>query len=491
MDVLEYYAKHNMIAYLEKIEENAQFHEIVDFLSRSLIFYALTGRKSDKPRPKLDDSARLDADGVEYMETEEAVDKGRTSNKTKELNLDADTKVIAKDKGSGEKGESIISTARPKRISTARPKRISIADVTISSVNPEVSAVEPKTPPTTASIFDDEDITMAQTLIKMKEEKAKEKGVAFKEVKESDRLARSVLTLKTLLTIDFKDKGKAILEELEPKKMTRSDFDAAQVAREEEITRQLEAELHEEMERERQREEQESIDYITNLYDEVQARVDTDHELAVRLTLEEQEKYTINEKAADVHKEKVLEEHDSTKVLKMKARKKVGKQTHADDESSDKGVDNLKKRKAAFDEEEVVDYEVLEKRFPIINWELQFYYFDIHGVECIYYMIFRSDGSYRWIKTFAEMMTRFDRLDLVELYNLVMQRFETTTPEEDGTEIHMLAEKRYPFTIKTLKRMLSLRLIDESASDAAYDLLRFIQKQIDESGGYDRGEKYL
>nr|GEU40273.1 putative ribonuclease H-like domain-containing protein [Tanacetum cinerariifolium] len=100
----------------------------------------------------------------------------------------------------------------------------------------------------------------------------------------------------------------------------------------------------------------------------------------------------INEKAADVHKEKVLEEPDSTKVLKMKARKKAGKQTHADDESSDKGADSSKKRKAgprmkrmfkrqktdadlkeeehlktflkiASDEEEVVDYEVLEKKF--------------------------------------------------------------------------------------------------------------------------------
>nr|GEU92934.1 hypothetical protein [Tanacetum cinerariifolium] len=42
MAVLEYCVKHNMIAYLEKIEENAQFHAIVDFLSRSSIFYALT-----------------------------------------------------------------------------------------------------------------------------------------------------------------------------------------------------------------------------------------------------------------------------------------------------------------------------------------------------------------------------------------------------------------------------------------------------------------
>nr|GEZ74335.1 hypothetical protein [Tanacetum cinerariifolium] len=128
------------------------------------------------------------------------------------------------------------------------------------------------------------------------------------------------------------------------------------------------------------------------------------------------------------------------------------------------------------DEEGVIDYEVLDKRFPIINWESKFYHYDRHGAEGIYYRIFRSNGSSRWIKTFSEMVTRFDRLDLVELYNLVMQRFESTTPEEDGTEIHMLAERRYPLTTRTLERMLSLRLIDEFASDAAYDLLRFIQK---------------
>ncbi|GKG22869.1 hypothetical protein Tco_0388172, partial [Tanacetum coccineum] len=39
----------------------------------------------------------------------------------------------------------------------------------------EDSDVEPRTPPTTTSIFDDKDITMAQTLIKMKEEKLRKK----------------------------------------------------------------------------------------------------------------------------------------------------------------------------------------------------------------------------------------------------------------------------------------------------------------------------
>ncbi|GJW45186.1 hypothetical protein Tco_0073985 [Tanacetum coccineum] len=56
---------------------------------------------------------------------------------------------------------------------------------------------------------------------------------------------------------------------------------------------------------------------------------------------------------------------------------------------------------------------------------------------------------------------------------------------EDGTEIHMLAERKYPLTKETLKRMMSLKLIAESASDGTYNLLRFIQKQIDESRSYD------
>ncbi|GJW92887.1 hypothetical protein Tco_0172559 [Tanacetum coccineum] len=112
------------------------------------------------------------------------------------------------------------------------------------------------------------------------------------------------------------------------------------------------------------------------------------------------------------------------------------------------------------DEEGIVNYKVLEKRFLITNWESKFYHYDKHGAEGIYYRIFRSDGSSRWIKTFSEMVTRFDRLDLMELYNLVMQRVHTLTLE-DGTEIHMLAERKYPLTKETLKNMMSLKLVAE------------------------------
>ncbi|GKF45600.1 hypothetical protein Tco_0135402, partial [Tanacetum coccineum] len=42
MAVLESYPKHNMVAYLEKSDGNAEFHEVIDFLARSSICHALT-----------------------------------------------------------------------------------------------------------------------------------------------------------------------------------------------------------------------------------------------------------------------------------------------------------------------------------------------------------------------------------------------------------------------------------------------------------------
>ncbi|GKB19457.1 hypothetical protein Tco_0853380 [Tanacetum coccineum] len=123
--------------------------------------------------------------------------------------------------------------------------------------------------------------------------------------------------------------------------------------------------------------------------------------------------------------------------------------------------------------------------------------------------VFKAYGSSRWINTFSEMIKLFDRMDLVEIHNLVMKRFATTPPKnqeewnlqswifyencgvhvlrlEDGTEINMLADRRYPLTKNTLERMLDLTLTVVSDDDALFDLLRFIEKQIDEFRGQDR-----
>ncbi|GJW62474.1 hypothetical protein Tco_0111809 [Tanacetum coccineum] len=172
----------------------------------------------------------------------------------------------------------------------------------------------------------------------------------------------------------------------------------------------------------------------------------------------------------------------SGRRLKMKATKRSKRQkTDFDHEEEEQLRASLK---IVPDEEGEIDYEILGTR------------------------VFRAYGSSRYIKTFTEMISRFDRLDFIELHSLVMQRFSTTTPEgidlvlwgdlrimfeetvdddiwknqekwilkswtfyenyevhilalEDGTEIHMLAERR------------------------------FIQKQIDEFGDQDGSEKDL
>ncbi|GKF20915.1 hypothetical protein Tco_0069553, partial [Tanacetum coccineum] len=44
MTVLESCPKHNMVAYLEKTEGNAESHEVIDFLGRSSIHHALISK---------------------------------------------------------------------------------------------------------------------------------------------------------------------------------------------------------------------------------------------------------------------------------------------------------------------------------------------------------------------------------------------------------------------------------------------------------------
>nr|GEY38460.1 hypothetical protein [Tanacetum cinerariifolium] len=180
---------------------------------------------------------------------EDASKQRRSDDQTEKLNLTngADTKVIVEDKGSGEKGGSTIET-----VSTVRPD--------ISAARPEVSIAKPKTPPTTTTLFDDEDVTIADTLVKMKSQKAKEKGVAFKDADDSTRPIRSITTFQPLLTIDPKDK----------------ELDRAQ--------------------KDGQKQEEATIAALTEEFDEIQAKMDADHELAVRMTHEEQEMYTIEER---------------------------------------------------------------------------------------------------------------------------------------------------------------------------------------------------
>ncbi|GKC12360.1 ribonuclease H-like domain, reverse transcriptase, RNA-dependent DNA polymerase, partial [Tanacetum coccineum] len=120
-------------------------------------------------------------------------------------------------------GMAIVQERETEVIDTKKSVNTAGEGVSTASVPETVSIVAPRTPPPTTTVFDDEDVTMAmaQTLIKMKEEKAKEK-VAFRDMEETPRLIRSITTLQPFPTIDPKDKGKGILQETESVEKTKN-----------------------------------------------------------------------------------------------------------------------------------------------------------------------------------------------------------------------------------------------------------------------------
>ncbi|GKB11640.1 hypothetical protein Tco_0845563, partial [Tanacetum coccineum] len=136
----------------------------------------------------------------------------------------------------------------------------------------------------------------------------------------------------------------------------------------------------------------------------------------------------------------------------------------------------------------------------------------------MYYQIIRADGSSKNYKVFNEMLDDFDRQDVMDLYRLVQERYDTTSPEgydlllwgdlkilfdpnEDdeiwknqqdynliswrlfdscgidmllihtGIAIHVMIEKKYPFTQEMLSRMLSRILDVDQESEMAFELL--------------------
>ncbi|GJV49870.1 putative ribonuclease H-like domain-containing protein [Tanacetum coccineum] len=130
-----------------------------------------------------------------------------------------------------------------------------------------------------------DDLTLAQTLIEIRSAKPKVKGVVIGEQSESTTRTRPQ-------QLPSKDKGKAIMEE--PEKPTKR---KDQIRHDEEVAQRLQAQMQAELEEEdrlvRQREEEANI----VSWDNVQAMIDADYQMAQQMQAEEQEKLSIEEKS--------------------------------------------------------------------------------------------------------------------------------------------------------------------------------------------------
>ncbi|GJX30551.1 hypothetical protein Tco_0238630 [Tanacetum coccineum] len=75
-------------------------------------------------------------------------------------------------------------------------------------------------------------------------------------------------------------------------------------------------------------------------------------------------------------------------------------------------------------EDVVVDVDSLSTKYPIVDWKTY-----TLSENFMYYKIIRGDGSSKNYKILSEMLYDFDRQYIVELFRLVKERYSTSKPE--------------------------------------------------------------
>ncbi|GJR19025.1 hypothetical protein Tco_0967552 [Tanacetum coccineum] len=377
-----------------------------------------------------------------------------------------------------------------------------------------------QTAPTTTStptptIFGDDE-TIAQVLITMSQnkQKEKEKGVEIRNVADTERprptSTRSVLTLKPLPKIDPKDKGKKMIDEegesdTESDDITEAEKKFKMLAKDEEVARKVQEEWEAEEEKKRLAEEEATKVVLTNEYDFIQARINADKILAEELQKEEREKFTIEQRAKFLHdtiaaQRKFLAQQRSEAIRNkpptrnqlrnqmMTYLKHVGGKKHSDlktktFEEIQVLYERLKRQDQNFvaiaigsaEDEKMIqgdDYE----QYPIIEWRSEYLttkpqYDETEEVEDVYLnVVIRSNRQRRYFSTLMAVLSILDRDDICAIYQLVMNRYQDETPEEN----------KYPLKKEVLSQLIELKLETKEDSTMALELIRFVKKQIAE-----------
>ncbi|GJT29205.1 hypothetical protein Tco_0909480 [Tanacetum coccineum] len=272
--------------------------------------------------------------------------------------------------------------------------------------------------------------------------------------------------------------------------MTEKKF--KQLESDEELARKVQEEWEAEEERNKIAEENAANEDLIRDFDDIKARIEADRLLAEKLQEQEREQFTIEERANDQEgkqrrsskedkDEKSTEKENLELGKKMKSRKRRYIQYTSEDDS-DKENDELRLYlTVAQDEEKEVDYEILDRKYPIKEWKTECLGAKPqtdqaeHLEEINLNVVIRRNGQERY---FHEMPEGFDRVlwgDLMVLFN-PDDKDEFNHPYA-GRE---LVERRYPLSKDLLQRMLDLGLEVERESSVALDLIRFIKQQIDE-----------
>ncbi|GKE40959.1 hypothetical protein Tco_1464364, partial [Tanacetum coccineum] len=383
-------------------------------------------RKASTPQPmkKRLFRVRVESSAEESLDKDDASKQGRNgSDKTEELNLS--------DKGSaGTKNFEERYTE----------KDVSAAGIAVTTVGaiPKVSAAGPSTV-STAGLFEDELMTMADTLVAIRRTRPRKTSVVIHDLKEEPRRTLPEPTVQSQQT--YKDKCKAKMVELEePMKIKRRY-------------------------QERVVEEEATNVVLLEEWDNTQAMMDADYELAARLSAEGRAEIIIKERSklfvelmekrkkyfAKLREEerrmkpqtKTQRRNQMCTYLKNMAgafkaidlessKKRSGEELKEENIKKQKLEDDVEKTKLkecleiVSDSDKAIRMEPLATRSPIVDWKIH----SLRIVSC--YIVERADGWTKMYKFFSEMLKEFDRQDLLDMYRLVKEKYKTKKLEAEA-----------------------------------------------------------
>ncbi|GJQ99775.1 hypothetical protein Tco_0522760 [Tanacetum coccineum] len=248
---------------------------------------------------KNDFEAPLD-DAMDYLRTEEVKD-------------DVSTALHQGDEQTLTNDQVEEGTAKPGDEQTLTNDQVEESTDKLENVEPKEQTSTPTTPTTITTTFGDDE-TIAKVLLNMSQARAvsreKEKGVELKDVEESERPRRSstvsVLTLKPLLKIDPKDKGKKRIKEddesgTESDEVTIAEKKFKQLTADEELARKIQEDWEAEEEKKRLAEEEAINATLVQELDDVKVRIEAGRLLALRLQEEERDQFIIEERGKFLH----------------------------------------------------------------------------------------------------------------------------------------------------------------------------------------------
>nr|GEZ54204.1 reverse transcriptase domain-containing protein [Tanacetum cinerariifolium] len=132
-----------------------------------------------------------------------------------------------------------------------------------------------------------------------------------------------------------------------------------------------------------------------------------------------------------VNQQEPVEKRSSGSSSKHKSPKK---QKVNDQESEDSAIEHIKCLKVVPDDEKAIDYETLDVKSLIVDYESQV--LGTNEASDVYvYKLTRLDGSYIHFSTFSIMLEVLDRKDVLDLHKIIMERFPANYPEDYSPKV--------------------------------------------------------